>query len=177
MISDYVKGKTKFDYPPVIQVGIALHRSIDQFTDLHPVTREAKEIFRPHYRLYSGAMVDVIYDHFLSNDPKEFDERKLWSFSLDTYETLMKYARWFPEKFKLMFPYMQSQNWLYHYREREGTARSLHGLVRRSKYLTESETAFQLFTRHYQLLSDLYRQFWQEMRPFAERQLEILSNP
>jgi acyl carrier protein phosphodiesterase len=176
MISDHVKGKTKFDFPPLIQLGIALHRSIDQFTDLHPATREAKEIFRPHYRLYSGAVVDVIYDHFLANDANEFDERKLLAFSGDTYETLMKYARWFPEKFALMFPYMRSQNWLYHYRRREGTAKSLQGLVRRSKYLTESETAFRLFTSHYQLLGDLYRQFWQDIRPFAEKELEILSN-
>ena len=50
MISDYVKGKKKFDYPPEILRGINLHRSIDQFTDNHPATREAKEVFRPAYR-------------------------------------------------------------------------------------------------------------------------------
>ena len=33
MISDFVKGKSKFTYTPGIQKGIMLHRAIDQFTD------------------------------------------------------------------------------------------------------------------------------------------------
>lgn len=44
MISDYVKGKKKFDYPPDIQKGIMLHRAIDTFTDFHEATKEAKNI-------------------------------------------------------------------------------------------------------------------------------------
>src|SRR4029077_7560850 len=55
MISDFVKGKRKFDYPSGIQKGIDLHRAIDQFTDQHSATKEAKEFFRPDYRLYAGA--------------------------------------------------------------------------------------------------------------------------
>jgi acyl carrier protein phosphodiesterase len=30
---------------------------IDTFTDEHPATKEAKEFFRPHYRLYSGHLL------------------------------------------------------------------------------------------------------------------------
>ena len=68
MISDFVKGKTKFNFSPIVQKGIHLHRLIDTFTDFNPVTKKAKEFFRPEYRLYSGAFVDVVYDHFLAND-------------------------------------------------------------------------------------------------------------
>jgi len=65
MISDFVKGKKKFDYPAEIQNGIALHRFIDSFTDSHSATKEAKVIFRPAYRIYSGAFIDVVYYLFL----------------------------------------------------------------------------------------------------------------
>jgi acyl carrier protein phosphodiesterase len=37
MISDFVKGKKKYGYPPRILAGIDLHRAIDEFTDDHPV--------------------------------------------------------------------------------------------------------------------------------------------
>jgi acyl carrier protein phosphodiesterase len=74
MISDFVKGKQKFDYPFAIQQGITLHRAIDSFTDSHAVTREAKSFFRDPYRLYAGPLVDVAYDHFLANDPLRFPE-------------------------------------------------------------------------------------------------------
>ena len=74
MISDFVKGKRKYDYPQKIQQGIAVHREIDRFTDTHPVTKEAKEIFRPAYRLYAGPLIDVVYDHFLANDIDQFPD-------------------------------------------------------------------------------------------------------
>src|SRR5215212_6198912 len=88
IISDFVKGKKKFDFPAGIQKGIALHRAIDQFTDNHDTTKTAKDVFRPHYRLYSGAFVDVVYDHFLANNRDEFNEQSLYDFSQQVYKTL-----------------------------------------------------------------------------------------
>ena len=75
MISDFVKGRKKYDYPQEIQHGILLHREIDNFTDTHPATKTAKEIFRPAYRLYAGSFIDVVYDHFLALDENEFTEK------------------------------------------------------------------------------------------------------
>jgi acyl carrier protein phosphodiesterase len=176
MISDFVKGKKKFDYHHYIQKGIALHRAIDHFTDEHPATKEAKEIFRPHYRLYSGAFVDVVYDHFLAADEQEFTEESLHRFSQEVYQTLNIHQPVMPERFARMFSFMKEQNWLFHYRTHWGTEKSLGGLVRRAVYLTESETAFILFQEHYQRLLDCYRLFWTDVKPFAREQFEKLVN-
>jgi acyl carrier protein phosphodiesterase len=175
MVSDFVKGKKKFDFPKGIQNGIALHRAIDTFTDTHETTRKAKEIFRPHYRLYSGAFVDVVFDHFLAVDKNEFTDNSLFEFSLNTYSFIDKQAQWLPERFAWMFPSMKEQNWLYNYRTRWGIEKSLGGVVRRAAFLTESETAFRLFEEHYQPLQDCYRQFWVELKPFARREFDILQ--
>ncbi|MEI2740673.1 MAG: ACP phosphodiesterase [Chitinophagaceae bacterium] len=174
MISDFVKGKKKFDFPQDIQKGIMLHRMVDTFTDTHEATKEAKEVFRPHYRLYSGAFVDVIYDHFLAADPSEFSEPALLGFSKQVYAMLDEQAQWLPERFALMFPYMKEHNWLFNYRTRWGTGKSLGGVVRRSTYLTESDTAYHLFEQHYQLLQDCYRHFWASVKPFAKEQFDLL---
>ncbi|HSC39383.1 MAG TPA: hypothetical protein VLD19_15980, partial [Chitinophagaceae bacterium] len=72
LVSDFVKGKSKYNYAPDVLKGIDLHRAIDEFTDMHEVTRQAKEVFRPHYRLYAGAFMDVVYDHFLATDHARF---------------------------------------------------------------------------------------------------------
>ena len=77
MISDFVKGRDKFVFSGNIQKGIELHRHIDQFTDLHPATKKAMEVFRPYYRLYSGPIMDILYDHFLAKDPNLFDDASL----------------------------------------------------------------------------------------------------
>ena len=175
MISDYVKGKRKYDYPELIQQGIAVHREIDRFTDTHQATKEAKEVFRPAYRLYAGALMDVIYDHFLALDENEFTDESLKAFTIDAYAMLDQFTDHFPEKFRQMYPYMKSQNWLYNYRTVWGTERSFAGLVRRSSYLEESDTASKLFHLHYQPLQACYRHFWQEVKPFAQKQYEILK--
>ena len=168
MISDYVKGKKKFDYSPGIQQGMNLHRAIDTFTDDHAVTKVAKEIFRPHYRLYAGAFIDVVYDHYLATDPAIFTDSSLQKFAAATYEHLEPYSAVFPERFAGMFPYMKTQNWLYNYQERWGIEKSLHGVVRRATYLTESATAFRLFEENYELLQTYYQQFFPELLAFVQ---------
>ena len=100
LISDYIKGKKQFDYQPDIHKWIVLHRAIDAFTDEHEATAIAKDIFRPHYRLYSGAFVDVVYDHFLANDAQLFTESSLLSFSQEVYDTLDQYVSFFPPPFR-----------------------------------------------------------------------------
>ena len=175
MISDFVKGKKKFDYPVDIQKGIALHRAIDTFTDAHPATKEAKEIFRPDYRLYSGAFIDVVYDHFLATDENEFSEESLFHFSQQVYSILSEHQQWLPMGFSGMFPYMQSQNWLFNYRTVAGTEKSFHGVVRRAAYLSESGPAITLFRQQYQPLQHSYRQFWKDVKKFAEAQFHLLT--
>src|ERR1700761_1388258 len=137
LISDFVKGKQKFSFPPAIQNGIALHRAIDEFTDTHDITREAKTYFKAAYSLYSGPIVDIVYDHFLANDPLIFppdnNAAALYSFSQTTYTHLNDLQELFPEKFARMFPYMKTQNWLYNYRHEEGIFNSLEGLARRAR--------------------------------------------
>ena len=174
LISDFVKGKKKFDYPNGIQQGITLHRLIDTYTDQHEATKEAKEFFRPFYRLYSGAFIDVLYDHFLATDENEFSEKSLYDFSIQVYDMLDKQASWLPERFATMFPYMKNYNWLFNYRSVDGAKKSLGGVVRRAAYLTESDTAADLFEKHYQPLLQCYRHFWKDAKPFARTQFDIL---
>lgn len=163
MISDYVKGKKQYDLPTNVQKGIQLHRIIDTFTDQHLVVKELSEIFRPKYRLYSGAIIDIVFDHFLANDEIHFNKDQLHDFTQTIYTQLSIHQTIFPERFAKMFPYMTSQNWLFHYQSTEGIQRSLGGLQRRAKYIDETETAFQLFLQHYEQIQTGYQLFFPEL--------------
>jgi acyl carrier protein phosphodiesterase len=174
MISDFVKGKKRYDFPPGIQAGITLHRVIDAYTDGHVATKAAKSFFQPHYRLYSGAFIDVVFDHFLATDDTAFTPESLLAFSQKVYGLLALYREWWPERFAGMYPYMKTQNWLYHYRTIAGTEQSFGGLARRAAYMNESATAARIFTEHYQPLQECYRQFWNDARPYFSKQYEIL---
>jgi acyl carrier protein phosphodiesterase len=173
MISDFVKGKRKFDYPLTIQNGIYLHRQIDDFTDFHPATAKAKEFFRPHYRLYSGAFVDIVFDHFLAIDKNQFNpNNNLENFTQTTYSLLEKNAFYFPDHFKKIFTYMKSQNWLYGYRFKEGIHKSFEGLVHRALYLNKSDVAFQVFNDRYKELQNCYSEFFPQLKDFAFQKMQ-----
>jgi acyl carrier protein phosphodiesterase len=177
MISDYVKGKTQYNYSPQILQGIKLHRAIDEFTDNHAVTKELKQFFKPQYRLYAGAFVDVVYDYFLANDKAQFaTDGELSNFTKTTYFILEQNKQHFPEKFLAIFPYMIQHNWLYNYQHTWGIQKSFGGVVRRSAYLTESDIAYDIFLTNLKTLQLGYNAFFPELKTFTVNQLQLVLN-
>lgn len=177
MISDFIKGKKQFDYEPLVQKGIKLHRSIDSFTDEHPATKEMKKVFKPSYGLYAGAFADIVYDYFLANDKNEFASAEvLEQFSLNTYSLLEKQINATPLIFQQMFPYMKTHNWLYNYRYKWGIQRSFAGMVRRAKYMTEPDTAFDLFENNIPVMQPYYDEFFPLLKNHATYTLQELLN-
>ncbi len=177
MISDFVKGNKKFDYPPDILRGIELHRAIDTFTDDHYLHREARRIFREDYGLYGGAFTDIVFDHFLANDIAHFTHKELEIFSAQTYEVLERFSGYHPERFALVFPSMKQYNWLLNYQYEWGIERSFQGLVHRARYLDNSDKAFVLFLKYYSTFEQLYSEFFPELLDYTERQLALTNSP
>ncbi len=184
MISDFVKGKQKLDYPLAIQQGITLHRAIDSFTDSHAVTRQAKSYFKEAYGLYAGPLVDVVYDHFLANDPLRFPETGngeadagsgLKAFAQKTYEQLSTREALLPERFGRFFHYMRAQDWLFNYRYKQGIFNAFAGLARRAAYMGSSEQAGLLFEKYYTGLEACYTDFFPALQDFALRTLQQLQ--
>lgn len=175
MISDYVKGKNKFNYPERILQGIMLHRKIDAYTDSHEATKAARVFFKPSYGLYSGAMIDVVYDHFLANDISVFKtEDELIDFDNTTCSVLNKNFDILPERFKKMLPYMTAQKWLSNYRFRWGIQQSFRGVAHRAKFINESEMAFELFNKNYYALKECYYSLFNDINNFTRNELSNL---
>src|SRR6187401_3169527 len=174
MTSDFVKGKTQYDFIENIQKGIVLHRRIDDYTDNHDAVKKAKEYFRPSYRLYSGPFIDILFDHFLANDQSCFKTGELNEFTQEVYRRLNEYASHLPIRFVAAFTYMQSENWLFNYQFKEGIAKSIRGLVRRAIFLEDSITALALFNEHYTSLAECYTAFIGDVKIYAKEQLSLL---
>jgi acyl carrier protein phosphodiesterase len=176
MISDFVKGKKKFDYPHVVQTGISLHRAIDDFTDRHPATIGAKQFFKPAYRLYSSVFMDIVYDYYLANDKSIFKEKNSLSlFASDIYRHLSDHEELLPDNFRSIFPYMKAQDWLSNYQYHSGIRNSFRGLTRRATYICESETAFSIFENRHDELQQYYLDFFPSVRDFAFYHLQLLQ--
>lgn len=173
MIADFVKGKQLLEYAPAVQQGVRLHRAIDAYTDHHPATARAKAALKPAVGAYSAVFIDIIYDHFLANDPEHFTAASLETFSQQVYSTLAVHHDELPPVFQQVFSYMRQHNWLLHYRERSGIASSFNGIARRAKYLQASGAeAFKAFEDHYDTLKDCYVQFFPDLLRYVKSYLE-----
>lgn len=174
MISDCIKGRAQYNYPEGIQKGIRLHRAIDEFTDSHPATKRAQEVFRPHYRLYSAPLADVAFDYFLANDGETFDDATLLLFSQRTYASIELFGAQLPPRFAMLFTYMKRDNWLYRYRTLEGIGNSLRGLMYRASMPDDGKHAGYLLQQHRQELQQCFDDFFPDVKKFAKGRIAEL---
>lgn len=174
-IGDFIKGRqalNKFD-PEIIR-GVELHRAIDEFTDNHFIVHESKDRLRPKYRHYAAVIIDVFYDHFLALHWKKFHHRSLNDFASDTYKTIEGFSPILPLRFKQMFPYMISGNWLVNYAGITGVHRALSGMASRSPYDSKMEYATSDLEKHYKEFNDEFERFFPELKRFCEEWLRQL---
>lgn len=177
MISDFVKGKRQYDYPPIVQKGIILHRAIDDFTDAHPSTKEIKKMFRPYYGLYAAVFADIVYDYFLANDLTIFSSaEELQQFAGKVYHQVEQKLPELPLHFQYIFPYMKSQNWLYNYRTDNGIRQSFSGIVRRAKYMDNPDPAYNVFEKNKNGIEEQYLVFFPMLKKHALEVYDQLFN-
>jgi len=171
MISDFVKGKARFGYTVGIQQGIMLHREIDNYTDNHPAIKEAKAVFRSVYRLYSSPIVDVALDHFLANDSTIFNNNTLFDFSQTIYTILDAHTSHLPQNFHYLYKHMRANNWLFHYKTKEGISNSIKSLINRAKFISNHQPALTILEQEYRFLEACYNTFIIDVKSFAKSQL------
>lgn len=178
LIADFVKGKNKSLYPLSIQRGIALHRSIDDFTDRHPVVQEGIQLFRPSYRWSGPVFLDILFDFFLANDPALFSEESLLQFTENIYSVLQLRTSLMNESMQQFFAYMQEYNWLYNYRHKEGIERSIRGLCKRFPILGDPEAALEIFASEEAYLQSCYQRFFPDLQRHVNRWISMnLDSP
>jgi len=119
-MADGIHGKHYDNFPLHIQKGISLHRSIDTFTDAHPVFRESTKRLHANYHHYSGIIVDIFYDHFLAKNWSIYSDENLAVYIANFYQSLNDNYESLTPRTKKFMPYMIDQNWLLSYQTIEG---------------------------------------------------------
>ncbi|EGK00715.1 MAG: ACP phosphodiesterase [Prevotella sp.] len=169
MIADLVKGKQIEQYPERIRHGIHIHRHIDAYTDSHPVTLRAMEVFRSSAHKYAGPFLDVSYDHFLALDELSEPEEGWKEFAAKCYSQIEQYAEILPSKFCSMFMYMKSEDWFFNYRYNWMIERSFDRLQQRAAYLPDNAHIFTDFEKHYKEIADSYNEFFPDLKDYTKK--------
>jgi acyl carrier protein phosphodiesterase len=171
-IGDFVKGRNALEkFDPEIARGILLHRSIDEFTDTHPVVAASKNRLRPKYRHYAGVIVDVFYDHFLASNWNLYHAEPLPSYASRAYNLVESFEPILPEEVKYMLPYMVSGNWLVNYAKLEGIHRALSGMARRTSFNSKMEEAVHDLKTNFDDFKKEFDTFFPELSAYCKTKI------
>jgi acyl carrier protein phosphodiesterase len=162
-VADAVKGNFLNRFPEGMERGIRLHREIDSFTDQHPVFRASRARLSPKYRMYSGVIVDLYYDHFLAKYWDEYSEENLKELVSRTYFLMVRKFHLLPPRSKMILPFMITQNWLVGYRDLNVLQKVFNGMSRRTNHKSGMENAIDDLESDYLFYENEFRAFFPEI--------------
>ncbi|MBV1922570.1 MAG: acyl carrier protein phosphodiesterase [Flavobacteriaceae bacterium] len=175
-IADGIKGKKYKKYPLSIQKGILLHRGIDSYTDQHPTVRLSTKKLHENHGHYSGVIVDILYDHFLAKNWKQYHQTPLDEYVENFYELLRNSYDILPVRIKRMMPYMISDNWLLSYESISGISTILNQMSRRTRIDSNMNFAVYELEKYYTEFEEEFTSFFEELKAFSDNKLEELKH-
>ena len=175
-MADSIRGRSYDVYPKEIQKGILLHRSIDSFTDMHPIYRQSKHRLHEKYGHYSGVIMDIFYDHFLAKNWSAYSHEKLEIYT-DTFYHLLKdnYAV-LTEKVKSMIPYMFARNWLVSYATIEGLEMIMFHMDHRTKNRVNMHESIIELQKYYAEFEEEFTLYFEELQQHCAGKLKELNS-
>ena len=113
--------------------GIRLHRAIDDVSDRHESSREARRLLRETCGKWSGVVWDVLVDHVLAQDFERLAPGcgTLTDFAGSHEAVLDAQRETMPERSRRFFDAMVSHGWLVGYRDPETVEAVLVAMSRR----------------------------------------------
>lgn len=163
-IADAVKGHDYEVFPERIKQGIIMHRSIDDFTDHHPLVLDSKRYFSKEFDKYSGVLIDIYFDYFLAKNFALYSDASLSTFASNTYSILTNNKAVFPERSVHFFDYMIKENILERYAELDGMNKVLHGMTYRIKERFPLYESLSTFKEKQGILYNNFVPFFEELK-------------
>lgn len=170
LYGDFVKGPVAGRFDDELAQAIQLHRSIDSFTDSHPLVKQAIGRFPAARRRYAGIVLDVFFDHCLARDWSRYADVTLHTFTLKVYSVLAAEPQ-LPERLALIAPRMAAQDWLGSYQQFAVLEQVLAGISRRLSRPQGLAGAMQELHELYQPLSEDFAEFYPLLQELAQAAL------
>ena len=158
--ADFLRGSDRKTVSKGVQSGISMHRFVDRFTDNHVLIKTSKDRIRKHFRLLSGVLIDVFYDHFLAKNFELIANISLEEFCEYIYGTLEKNTSELPPRLQQFVPVMIRENILFSYRKLAGIQTALIRINLRITQKFSVGLAMAIFNDKYDFLENDFRQYF-----------------
>lgn len=174
-IADFIRGNKYKHLPKEIQKGILLHRQIDSFTDAHQIPRKSKRRLHERYKHYDGIIIDILYDHFLAKNWKQYSKISLVETENNFISLMYKNIELLPEKVIQILPHIKEQKWLSNYATLEGIEKALIGVNKRTKLKSQMHLAINDLDENYLELENDFTLFFKELITFTNKTITKLD--
>lgn len=105
---------------PDVAAGVANHRRVDAFTDTHPLFARSKARLFPGCGRFSGIVVDIFYDHFLTLAWDAHCSAPLPDFVAQVHRDFRDHPRLMPPAVQPILVRLADQHWLLSYGDADG---------------------------------------------------------
>ena len=168
-LGDWVKGSDYMKYSENVRTGIMLHRNIDAFTDQHPIVKLSASRFKSRYARYSGVLIDIVYDHFLASNWKDFCDIPLRDYVNKMHNLIFNNLDIFPERLRNYLPGFMNERWIERYATIEGIREVLETMSMRTSLPKDTEFAISI-------IQAFNRDFRQEFYDFFSQIIEFVES-
>ncbi|MEM1322205.1 MAG: acyl carrier protein phosphodiesterase [Bacteroidota bacterium] len=162
-IADFIRNKEVADYTPAVQKGIQLHRSIDSYTDQHPIVRQGTRRLQAHHHKYSPVVIDVLYDYLLAMNWSLYSDQSLKDFTQGIYAILNQRMDEMPFRLKKRLPNMIEHNWLMGYGTEAGLRLTFSKMDQRTAFPSNFSAAFDHLQQDYGAFEEEFNLFFPEV--------------
>ncbi len=170
-IADAVKGNRYDAYREGVRFGILLHRFIDHYTDKHECFLESKHRLSGTFGKFSGIIIDIYYDHFLSKYWSEYSDKNLNKYTSHIYFLLTMNFSLIPSRYRRILPFLVYDNWLVGYADVKSLKRVFHGMDRRTGNRSGMKNAVESLLKDYEAYENDFRTFFPDIQKEVDKVL------
>ncbi|MCK5729940.1 MAG: DUF479 domain-containing protein [Draconibacterium sp.] len=167
-IGDYVKGNKYENFKGDVKKGILLHRQIDFFTDNHLKFREAKKLLVPELGLYSGIVIDLIYDHLLAKNWNNYSNLTLRKYTKWVHTVLLSNFFYLPKRVQGFLPILIQNRRLESYATVKGIQKSMEIMSRYTSLPDKSEKTITIMADNLPFFESNFASFMEDVISFVK---------
>lgn len=179
-LGDFVKGDPNAQFPWSLAEGIRLHRAVDSFTDLHTITKQAKQLFPESLKRFAPIALDMFWDHCLASQWSSFHESSLLQFCAYVQQQIQnemdKLKQPLPEKFLRVNAWVWQDRWIESYQKLSNIQYGLKRMAKRGERFSALAETGQVLADNELIFKDYFHLLYPQVLDESVRVLAVINN-
>lgn len=175
-LGDFVKGPNFSWLPLPLQLGVKLHRKVDQYTDAYSEVIDLKRQFPASLRRMSGVVLDIYFDHLLLNHWLCFSEQSSTACLAAFYQELEHTEVFIPGRFDGVRDSLLKHRWLAKYKHPSTCLSAFLSIEKRlrDKVVFAEQSMLHIERNHY-AIEQVFLNFYPQLQDFSKATAEKIN--